>query len=87
MAGFFMGIGILIMLGAGGCSLFVLGSYGSNDAGIVFLFGGIPFLIGGLIFLLAKWASVATSQAASLASPKKPPVNSFGIPPKPPKED
>ena len=55
MAGFFWGIGILIMLGAGGCSIAVL----IDDfdlVGIVSLVGGIPFAVGFVIFLMSRGA-------------------------------
>ncbi len=55
MAGFFWGIGILIMLGAGGCSIAVL----IDDfdlIGIVSLVGGIPFAVGFVIFLMSRGA-------------------------------
>ena len=55
MAGFFYAIGILIMLGAGGCSIAVL----IDDfdlIGIVSLVGGIPFAVGFVIFLMSRGA-------------------------------
>jgi len=55
MAEFFWGIGILIMLGAGGCSIAVL----IDDfdlIGIVSLVGGIPFAVGFVIFLMSRGA-------------------------------
>jgi len=55
MAGFFWGIGILLMLGAGGCSIAVL----IDDfdlVGIVSMVGGIPFAVGFVIFLISRAA-------------------------------
>jgi len=55
MAGFFWGIGILIMLGAGGCSIAVL----IDDfdlIGIVSLVGGIPFAVGFVMFMISRGA-------------------------------
>lgn len=55
MAGFFYAIGILIMLGSGGCSIAVL----IDDfdlIGIVSLVGGIPFAVGFVIFLMSRGA-------------------------------
>lgn len=42
-----LSVGVLIMLGSGGCSLlFLLGGAGLDSLALVFVLGGIPFLIG-----------------------------------------
>jgi len=56
MAAFFLVIGIMIMVGSGGCSIAVLLSEGSNIFDIVLLIGGIPFAVGFVIFLLSRVA-------------------------------
>lgn len=54
MAMFFMVIGVLVMLGSGGCSLLVLSEgLGGDILQVVTLIGGIPFLLGLVVFLVA----------------------------------